>query len=177
VKTLRAKIIIAGAPGSGKSFFAQATDACITAKQFGVSIGKISETFSDTSLEMELIIWTLTQGRPKESTHMEFAEAAIVLCDLTKPTTLRLIPRWAGRISSVSGNIPIIFVASNVNPENWDYFLRLKHLAQKYNSACFPISGHDLGSVRNIFRIIAQLLVKNHIKRKKKESEIDKSYS
>ncbi|UCG70267.1 MAG: hypothetical protein JSV09_04420 [Thermoplasmata archaeon] len=156
MKKLKLKIIIAGEPGAGKSFLAKTTDVCYPTREIGVSIGKISETIKGTSFEMTLLTWTVTSGRPKESTHLKYADAAIIVCDLTRPDTVDVSWEWANRILKITGDIPIYFAANNVNQRTKDTLNRLKNIANKFNSPCFPIKSRDRKSARKIFRAIAQ---------------------
>ncbi|MEE9151473.1 MAG: hypothetical protein V3U20_06550 [Thermoplasmata archaeon] len=154
MKNIKTKIIIAGEAGSGKSFIARAADACVASQEIGVSIGKISETIPETSSEMTLMTWAITKGRPRESTHMEFASAAIIVCDLTKPETVDFTSQWADRILHYIGDIPLFFAVNNVHLGPSDTYSRLRKVAHEYNSFCFPIS-EDRESARDLLRIIA----------------------
>jgi signal recognition particle receptor subunit beta len=156
VKRLKLKIIIAGEAGAGKSFLAKTTDVCYPTREIGVSIGKISETIRDTAFEMTLLTWTVTTGRPKESTHLRHADAAIIVCDLTRPDTVDISFEWANRILKIAGEIPIYFTANNASLKTKDTLNRLKNIASKFDSPCFPIKNRDRKSARRVFRAIAQ---------------------
>jgi GTPase SAR1 family protein len=157
----KVKIIIVGEPGAGKSFIAKTTDACYPTREIGASIGKITMNFQDTSCEMTLITWAITQGRPKESTHLEHSQAAIIVCDLTKPDTVLLTPVWADRVHNIVGDIPLFFAANNADMGTSDDINLLKRVANKFNSSCFPIHSEDRKSARKLFRTIAQVLSEN----------------
>jgi signal recognition particle receptor subunit beta len=154
-KTMKTKIIIAGEPGAGKSFIVQTADACVASQEIGVSIGKISETIEETSNEMTLMTWAITEGRPKESTHMDFASAAIIVCDLTKPKTVSETTEWAHRVLNHAGNIPLFFAANNANLGSQDTYRQLRKVAHNFNSPCFPIPGNDRKSARDLLKFIA----------------------
>lgn len=160
-KSIKTKIIIAGEPGAGKSFIAQTADACVASQEIGVSIGKISESIEDTSQEITLMTWAITEGRPKESTHMDFATAAIIVCDLTKPKTVTETTEWAHRVLNYAGNIPLFFAANNANLGSPDTYRFLRKVAHKFNSPCFPIQGNDRKSARDLLRFIAWELSEN----------------
>jgi signal recognition particle receptor subunit beta len=155
LKKLKSKIIITGEPGAGKSFIAQATDACIPSQEIGVSIGKISETIEETSLEMTLMTWAITEGRPKKSTHLENAHAAIIVCDISKPKTVIQSTEWANRILDFSGDIPLFFVANNADIESSDTSRLLRKVAHRYNSAYYPIFKKERKSARDLLGLIA----------------------
>ncbi len=160
-KIIKTKIIIAGEPGAGKSFIAQTADACVASREIGVSIGKVLETIKETSNEMTLMTWAITKGRPKESTHMDYASAAIIVCDLTKPMTVSETTVWAHRVLNYAGNIPIFFAANNANFGSQDTYRQLRKIAHNFNSPCFPIPGNDRKSARDLLRFIAQKLSEN----------------
>ena len=160
-KIIKTKIIIAGEPGAGKSFIAQTADACVASREIGVSIGKISETIEDAANEITLMTWAITEGRPKESTHMDFASAAIIVCDLTKPKTVTETTQWAHRVLNYAGNIPLFFAANNANLGSQDTYRQLRKVAHNFNSPCFPLQDNDRKSARDLLRFIAWELSEN----------------
>jgi len=154
----KVKVIIVGEPGAGKTFIAKTTDICYPTKELGASIGKVSETFLETSCEMMLLTWTITEGRPKESTHLKYAEAAIIVCDLTNPETVLLVPVWADRVLNVVGEIPLFFAGNNADLGTQEDLNLLRRVADRFKSPCFPISSQDQESVRDLFKTIAHKL-------------------
>jgi signal recognition particle receptor subunit beta len=164
LKKLKSKIIITGEPGAGKSFITQATDACVASQEIGVSIGKVSETIEDTSHDMTLLTWAITRGRPKESTHLDHAHAAIIVCDLTKPETVNETTKWAKRILTFTGDIPLFFAGNNAESCNSETYREFRKVANEYNSAFFPIYGKDRESARNLLGIIAHEISENMTK-------------
>jgi signal recognition particle receptor subunit beta len=169
LKNLKTKIIITGEPGAGKSFITQATDACIPSQEIGVSIGKLSKTIEDTSHEMTLLTWAITRGRPKVSTHLDHAHAAIIVCDLTKPETVNQTSKWAKRILTFTGDIPLFFAGNNADTCSSETYREFRKVAHEYNSAFFPIYGKDRESARNLLGIIAHELSQD-INKKVKDS-------
>lgn len=163
VRNLKTKIIIAGEPGSGKSFISEAADVCVPSREIGVSIGKLSETFRESSCEMTLMTWAITNGRPKESTHLDFASAAIIVCDITKPDTVKLTPVWAERVQKYLGDIPLFFAVNNADSGSSDELHWVHRLAQEYKSTCFPIGSEDRKSARDLLRIVAHMVSENVI--------------
>lgn len=176
VAYFKVKIIIVGEPGAGKSFIAKTTDSCYPTREIGASIGKITMNFEDTSCEMTLMTWAVTTGRPKESTHLEHSQAAIIVCDLTKPDTVLLTPVWADRILNVAGNIPIFFAANNADMGTSEDLNLLKRVANKFNSPCFPIHSEDRKSARKLFSLIAQVLSEDFRDKKRATQEKISSY-
>ncbi len=158
---LKAKILIVGEPGAGKSFIAKSTDACLPVRKIGASIGKIFETFSNLSCDMTLITWAITKGRPRKSTHIKNSDAAVIVCDLTRPDTVDQIPQWANSILDIDGDIPLFFVANNAEAGTSDTKKRFRGLAWEFKSPCYLIKSGDQTSIRNIFRAIAKKLSEN----------------
>ena len=116
---------------------------------------------------MTLLTWTISDKRPTKKSHLKQAEAAIIVCDITKPETVDKIPYWADRIQNIAGNIPIFFAAINTHIEHWEKVVWLRDLTRRYNSTFFPIIKDDLASARNLFRTIAEILALDFIERKK----------
>jgi signal recognition particle receptor subunit beta len=169
LKKLKSKIIITGEPGAGKTFIAKATDACIASQEIGVSIGKMSKIIEDTSHEMTLLTWAITEGRPKKSTHMEYAQAAIIVCDLANPKTVMKSSEWANRILEFSGDIPIFFAANNADSGLADTTRLLRKVANRYNSSYYPILEKDRKSSRDLLELIAWELSEDAISEKHNE--------
>jgi signal recognition particle receptor subunit beta len=162
-KNLKSKIIITGEPGSGKSLLAQAADTCVSTQEMGVSIGKMTKMMQGSEYEMTLITWAITNGRPKESTYLNQAHAAIVVCDTSKPETVIETNKWAARILKFSGDIPIFFAANNIEKGTPDTIRQLRDVAQKYNSSLYPILGKDRETARDLLGLIAWELSENLI--------------
>jgi hypothetical protein len=166
LRKLKSKIIITGEPGAGKSFIAKATDVCVASQEIGVSIGKMSKTIEDTSHEMTLITWAISEGRPKKSTHLEYAQAAIIVCDLENPKTVMKSSEWANRILEFSGDIPLFFAANNADSGLPDTTRLLRKVANKYNSSFYPILEKDRKSARGLLELIAWELSEDMISEK-----------
>jgi signal recognition particle receptor subunit beta len=160
-KNLKSKIIITGEPGSGKTLLSQAADTCVASPEIGVSVGKMKKRLDDTEYEMTLITWAVTDGRPKESTYLDQAHAAIVVCDTSRPETVAQTSKWAARILKFSGDIPIFFAANNIEKGSPDTIRQLRDVAQKFNSSLYPILGKDRETARDLLGLIAWELSEN----------------
>jgi hypothetical protein len=99
--------------------------------------------------------WTITRGRPKKSTHLEYANAAIVVCDLTKPKTVMQSKEWANMILDFSGDIPLFFVANNADSDSPNPTRLLRKIAHNYNSVYYPIFKDEKESARDLLKLIA----------------------
>lgn len=161
LRKFKAKILIVGEPKAGKSFIAETTEACLPFKEIGVSIGRTTIPFRDTECEMTLITWTVTKGRPRETTYFDDASAAIIVSDLNRPSTVRLSADWAQNILDRVGDIPLFFVATNADlgePNTLEY---IKDIAHRFNSSVSPVNSEDQKSAREIFKTIADVISKN----------------
>jgi signal recognition particle receptor subunit beta len=162
-KNLKSKIIITGEPGSGKSFLAEAADKCVASQEIGVSVGKMKKTMEENEYEMTLITWALTEGRPKESTYLDEAHAAVIVCDLSKPETVAQTHKWAKRILKFSGDIPLYFAVNNLENAKPQAYKNLRNVANMYNSSFYPIVKKDRETARDLLSLIAWELSENII--------------
>ncbi len=80
MKEIQIKVIVAGEPGSGKSILSEVNDACISLRKLGVSIGLKTMEDEDAQVVMTFITWTLTEGRPRDSSYMQGTRAAVIVC-------------------------------------------------------------------------------------------------
>jgi signal recognition particle receptor subunit beta len=161
LRKFKAKILIVGEPNAGKSFIAQTTEACLPFKEIGVSIGRTNLRFKDTECELTLITWTVTKGRPKETTYFNDTAAAIIVSDLKRPETVRLSAEWAQNILDRVGDIPLFFATNNADlgqPNTLDY---LEDIAERYNSSVYQVKSNDRESAKEIFITIADVLSEN----------------
>jgi GTPase SAR1 family protein len=161
LRKFKAKILIVGEPKAGKSFIAETTEACMPFKEIGVSIGRTKVFFQDAECEMTLLTWTVTQGRPKETTYFDDTAAAIIVSDLKRHETVRLSAEWAQNILDRLGNIPLFFVANNADLGQPNALNYLSDIAQRFNSSLYPINSEDEKSAKGIFNRIAKKLYEN----------------
>jgi nucleoside-triphosphatase THEP1 len=155
MKEIRMKVIVAGEPGSGKSVISEVTDACIPLKQFGVSLGVKTMDLEDTKCQMAFTTWTLTDGRPKDTSYYKGSKAAVIVCDLTKGNTVVKMKTWADSIIKRVGRIPLVFVGNNVDSalgNNVDLMLKL---AESYHS---PVVFTRLGDRKSVEMIFDQIV-------------------
>ena len=104
------KLIIAGEPEAGKTEVANAADACLPLRPFGVSIGKKFDGSLDVNCNLTLMIWTLTERRPRETTFYTGTDGAIIVCNLLKRRTISRMTKWADSIRNNVGRIPLFFI-------------------------------------------------------------------
>ena len=148
------KVIVAGEPGSGKSVITEVNDACISLRQFGVSIGFKTMEREDAQCTMTFITWTLTKGRPKDTSYYKGTKAAVIVCDLIKTNTIKKMKRWAKSIKKGVGDIPLVFVGNNIDSAksgNVDMMLRI---AKSFDSPVVLTRLEDRESIEEVFEQI-----------------------
>jgi GTPase SAR1 family protein len=151
MKEIIIKVIVAGEPGSGKTILAEVNDACLPLRQLGVSIGLKTIANEDAQCCMTFITWTLTEGRPKNTSYFEGSKAAVIVCDLTSKHTIKRMRRWAESIRKSIGSIPLVFVGNNVEEANGKNVELALKIAKSYNSPVVLTSLEDKKSIEEIF--------------------------
>ena len=151
MKEIRIKVIVAGEPGSGKSVISEVSDACISLRPFGVSIGLKTVPNEDAQCCMTFITWTLTKGRPKVTSYYKGSKAAVIVCDLTKTNTIKRMKTWAKSIRKGIGGIPLVFVGNNVDAAAGDDVEMMLKIAKSYSSPVVLTRLEDRKSIEEVF--------------------------
>ena len=160
----RLKVIIVGDPGAGKQNVAKGADVCVPFKTFGVSIGKKTNLDKKINYKLTLIFWTLTENRPKKTTYFHGAGAAIIVGNLDNWYSIRKMRNWVGTIRNNIGDIPIFFIGTKQNSHPTKNLVKLKQLANQYNSRYFVLSQSQEGGLKTIFKSIAKHIGNNYYK-------------
>ncbi len=153
------KLIIAGEPGAGKTQIANAADACLPLKPFGVSISKKFDGSLDVNCNLTLMIWTLTERRPKETTFYWGTDGAVIVCNLLKWETISKMTRWAESIRSNIGPIPLFFIGNNYNVAEPQQINLLKKIAKSYDCPWYYLNQNDRKEVQDVFNSVARKLL------------------
>jgi GTPase SAR1 family protein len=151
MKEIMIKVIVAGEPGSGKSIIAEVNDACLPLRQLGVSIGLKTIAQKETQCCMTFITWTLTEGRPKDTSYFEGSKAAVIVSDLTRKHTIKKMKIWAESIVKSVGNIPLVFVGNNVEKAKGKNVEMALKIAKSYDSPMVLTSLEDKESIEKVF--------------------------
>lgn len=154
----RLKVIIVGESGSGKNSVAKGADICVPFKTFGVSIGKKTNIDKKINYKLTLIFWTLTKGRPLETTYFHGASAAIIVGDLGSKRSINKMRKWAGTIHEHLGKIPLFFIGTKENSKAPKSISPLIKLADDFNSHYFILSRSKEDRLKPIFKSIAKHL-------------------
>jgi GTPase SAR1 family protein len=151
MKEIRLKVIVAGEPGSGKSIISEVSDACISLRPFGVSIGLKTVDDEDAQCSISFTTWTLTKGRPKKTSYFKGTKAAVIVCDLKKTQTVKKMKTWARSIRKGIGDIPLVFVGNNVDRVKGNNMELLLRIAKTYDSPVVLTRLEDRDSIEEVF--------------------------
>jgi GTPase SAR1 family protein len=154
------KLIIAGEPGAGKTEIANAADACLPLRPFGVSISKKFDGSLDVNCNLTLMIWTLSEGRPKETTFYTGTDGVIIVGNLQKWDTIINMKKWADSINANIKGIPIFFIGTKYDLAEPNHIDQLKKIARSYNSPWYYINYNDKDEVKEVFNSVARKLLK-----------------
>jgi hypothetical protein len=114
--------------------------------------------------KVTFIFWTLTVGRPQDTTYFSGASAAIIVGNLKKRTSIKEMNGWAKKIVKELGWIPIFFIGTTGKSGNSHQISELAKLAFEYNSNYFVYSALKQRSLNNIFMTIAEDLANKYYK-------------
>jgi GTPase SAR1 family protein len=151
MKEIQIKVIVAGEAGSGKSILSEVNDACINLKQFGVSIGLKTMEDEDAQICLTFITWTVTEGRPKDTSYYRGSKAAVIVCNLTKGKTVKKMKKWTRSIEKGVGKIPLVFVGNNVDESKGKEVDMMLETAKQYNAPVVLTRLTDRSSIEEIF--------------------------
>ena len=89
------------------------------------------------------------------------ANAAFLLFDITRPSTLNNIPEWTSIVREKGGNIPIILIGAKIDLASTQRNVPVelgKQIADKNNHALFSeISAKENINVDDTFRVLSEL--------------------
>jgi GTPase SAR1 family protein len=151
MREIQIKVVVAGEPGSGKSILSEVNDACISLRKFGVSIGLKVVEDEDAQFCLTFITWTLTQGRPRDTSYLSGTKAAVIVCDLTKGKTVKKMKKWAKSLQKGVGDVPLIFVGNNVDSAKGSEVDLMLKTATTYSAPVVLTRLSDRGSIEEIF--------------------------
>ncbi len=151
MREIRLKVIVAGEPGSGKSVISEVSDACISLRPFGVSIGLKTVDSEDAQCTISFTTWTLTKGRPRKTSYFKGTKAAVIVCDLRKSQTVKKMKMWARSIRKGVGDIPLVFVGNNVDKVKGNNMDIMVKIAKSFDSPVVLTHLDDKDSIEEVY--------------------------
>ena len=158
----RLKVIIVGDRGSGKHTVAKGADICVPFKTFGVSFGKKTRMDRSINYKLTLLFWTLTEGRPRPTTYMKGASAAIIMGNLKSRTSMENMNYWANIIHSYVGDIPLFFIGVKDDLEPSKRAYKLLKLARNYHGRFYILRTAEEHGIKRILRAIGKRLARKY---------------
>jgi small GTP-binding protein len=121
----------------------------------------------EKEFNVTLMIWDI-MGQPSfrnilKEAYFHGANGGIVVCDLTRKGTLENIPEWIEILTSVVGDIPLIFIGNKCDLDHQAEFglEDIQNVAEKYgDQSCFLTSAKDGRNVNTAFTTIAKEMLK-----------------
>ncbi|NHI92406.1 MAG: GTP-binding protein [Candidatus Lokiarchaeota archaeon] len=159
------KIIIVGDPAVGKTSLLVRSIENKFEEEYLSTIG-VDFYIKDINIENEAIkmqIWD-TGGEEKYSSvrpsYYMNAVGAIIVYDVTKPSTFRSIPRWMSEVQKFCPSIPMIIAENKIDlpreiPEN-----QVNKQIHQLNIPYFQTSAKDDINVEKMFKYFAEMIMK-----------------
>lgn len=158
----RLKVIIVGDPGAGKRNIAKGADVCMPFKSLGVSLGKKINMDKKINYKLTLLFWTLTKGRPRQTTYFNGAGAAIIVSDLKSKASIDKMHYWATSIIENVGKIPLFFIGTKEKAGSNRNLNYLAELANEFNGRYFILVRSQQDGLKPILKSIAKHLAKDY---------------
>lgn len=184
LKTLKAKIIVIGAPAVGKtSLILRFTSNAFTRTYLptlGVQLSQKRVPYGNYMVELS--IWDLA-GHEKFnvllSHYYKGSEAEIIVFDLTRPDTYRGVEKWSKDIQKNLGRAPVGIVIGNKNDLEEQRSISMEEiqtLQDELGLKCFETSALKGRHVEEAFLEIARILVERFEKKfKEYERDLEKN--
>ncbi len=145
------------------------SDAYLTTIGTKTSKKKILLEFPENNMKsnVTLMIWDI-MGQPSfrnilKEAYFHGANGGIVVCDLTRKETLENISEWVETLTSVVGDIPLVFIGNKHDLDQQAEFglEDIENVAKKYgDQSCFLTSAKDGRNVDTVFTTIAREMLK-----------------
>jgi len=122
---------------------------------------------------LKLQIWLMSNKErffkdPISRMQLNGSNSAILLYDITNPSSLRRVPEWFERLEERCGNIPILLVGNKIDEEKQRAISKTRavDVKEKYNLASYlEISAKTGTNVKKMFERVVKLMLKNYHRR------------
>jgi len=117
---------------------------------------------------LKLMLWDIagrkTLEHVRSSYHRE-AEGGLLVCDVTRLSTLENMLKWLNNFFSVTGEVPVVFIANKVDLRNDAEFgeAELAALARKYHSPYILTSAKTGENVEEAFRELSRRIIQHYL--------------
>ncbi len=110
---------------------------------------------------LNLLIWDLAGSEEfKESTYLQGSAGALIVCDLTRRSTLETLKNYASYLYQFSLGAPLVFIGNKMDLSD-QYAIKeyeLKEIAATFDSPYLLTSAKTGDQVENAFNLLAEKL-------------------
>ncbi len=174
-RTLRKKITLLGDVAVGKTSLIQrfvynvfddryitTFGAKVTRKPMAYTVEQNPQLPMDTTLS--LLIWDLAGQKAFRKVHQAYyrgAEAALIVCDVTRKGTLHTCDKWAEDLFEVVGKVPAIMLVNKMDLEHMRAVTEeeIEEFAKQNNLPYYFTSAKTGNNVECAFDSISQLML------------------
>ena len=126
---------------------------------------------TNQNFRLKLMIWDIAGRRTLEhvrSSYHREAEGGLLVCDVTRKTTLENMDNWLHSFYSVTGTVPVVFIANKVDLKSDSEFgeAEVAALAQKYNGSYILTSAKTGENVEAAFRELGRRIIQHYLNTK-----------
>jgi small GTP-binding protein len=167
---LRKKICLLGDPAVGKTSLINRFVYNVFDDKYLSTIGaKISKKNVVVSrgtqrIPVTLTIWDIAGQKSFEevkSTYYRGARGALIVCDITRKSTLSNLQSWADSLFKIAGRVPVVFVCNKADLEENAMFSvdDLGEIAHFYKAPCFLTSAKLGTNINVVFETLASRMI------------------
>jgi small GTP-binding protein len=125
MKQIRRKICLLGEPSVGKTSLIRRFVLSRFDEKYistlGTTVSRKTIPIPRQDAEVQLLIWDVSGQREFKRIHsaaLKGAKGALVVCDCTRRETLDGLEKWVNSLLSVSGEVPVVFLANKSDLRN-----------------------------------------------------------
>ena len=168
VRQVKIKVVLIGNPAVGKTslvrqfVLGQYDDKYIST--VGVKVSRKTVVCNDEegcSNEVQMLVWDVLgqqDFKTLQRTSFQGAQAALVVCDVTRRDTLDAVEYWINSLFDITGPVPVVLLGNKSDLEDKKaYWLpEMDEMAAKYGALALLTSAKTGDNVEKAFELIAE---------------------